>query len=59
MSNGDDESADAPEDADDSGEVPATEVTAESLGERLDDAEAALEDAETEAALDEIGRAHV
>ena len=60
MSNGDDESADAPEDADeasdadDSGQVPATEVTAESLGERLDDAEAALEDAETEADLDDV-----
>ena len=60
MSNGDDESADAPEDAeeapdaDDAEQVPATEVTAESLGERLDDAEAALEDAETEADLDDV-----
>ena len=61
MSNGDDESADAPEDAeeapdaDDAEQVPATEVTAESLGERLDDAEAALEDAETEADLNDVG----
>ena len=58
MSNGDDEGADAPEDAeeapDDAEGVPATEVTAESLGERLDDAEAALEDAETEADLDDV-----
>jgi hypothetical protein len=51
MSNGDDESVDAPDDA---GGVPATEVTAESLGERLDDAEAALADAETEADLDDV-----
>ncbi|WP_254838108.1 HEAT repeat domain-containing protein [Natronomonas marina] len=60
MSNGDDESADAPEesadgtDAEDASEVPATAVTAESLGERLDDAEAALENAETEADLDDV-----
>ena len=66
MSNGDEESADAPDDAPaaddedveaaaeeaDEG-VPATAVTAESLGDRLDEATEALEDAETEADLDE------
>ncbi len=51
MSNGDDEGVDAPEDA---GDVPAPEVTADSLAERLDDAESALEAAETEADLDDV-----
>ena len=66
MSNGDEESPDAPDDAaaaDDEDveaaaeeadeEVPATAVTAESLGDRLDEATEALEAAETEADLDE------
>lgn len=66
MSNGDDETADAPEDADeeapaDAEETPADEsgdvepkVTAETLEERLDGAETDLEAAETEAALDAV-----
>jgi HEAT repeat protein len=66
MSNGDDEPADAPEDADEEAPADAEEtaadengdvepkVTAETLEERLDDAEADLEAAETEAALDAV-----
>ena len=62
MSNGDDESADAPTDAEEAADaepeadegVPATAVTAESLGDRLDEATEALEAAETEADLDEV-----
>lgn len=65
MSNGDDENADAPEDAaeeasedaaepaPDDGEME-TKVTAETLGSRLDGAEADLEAAETEAELDAV-----
>jgi HEAT repeat protein/soluble cytochrome b562 len=75
MSNGDDESADAPTDAAESAEedaeedagaagdaeegVPATAVTAESLGDRLDEVADALEAAETEADLDEVEAAIV
>ena len=67
MSNGDEESPDAPDDAaaaaDEDVEaaaeeadegVPATAVTAESLGDRLDEATEALEAAESEADLDEV-----
>ena len=65
MSNGDDENADGPEDAEepaaedaaepapDDGEME-TKVTAETLEARLDDAEADLEDAATEADLDAV-----
>ena len=63
MSNGDDEPADAsdepdaPANADESeATAPARpdEATADSLNEYLDEIEAALEDAETEAALDDV-----
>jgi HEAT repeat protein len=75
MSNGDDESADAPtdaaesaeEDAEEDGgaagdaeeEMPAMAVTAESLEGRLDEVADALEAAETEADLDEVEAAIV
>ncbi|PSP84083.1 phycocyanobilin lyase [Halobacteriales archaeon QS_6_64_34] len=59
MSNGDDETeetADEESTPAESGseDVPATAVTAETLGERLDEAKAELEAAETEAALDGV-----
>ena len=63
MNNGDDDPADAPEDADEPKEedgpgatAPALpdEATEESLTEYLDEIEAALDDAETEAALDDV-----
>ncbi len=41
-------------DTDETEGVPATAITAESLGDRLDDAGSALEAAETEAELDEV-----
>jgi HEAT repeat protein len=71
MSNGDDESADAPTNAAESAEedagaagdaedeMPAMAVTAESLEGRLDEVADALEAAETEADLDEVEAAIV
>ena len=54
MSNGDDESADSADDAEETSDVPATTVSPEDLADRLDEAEQELDAAETEAALDGV-----
>ena len=58
MTDGDDESAEAPDEAADGADgtedVPAPEVTADSLADRLDDVGSTLEAAETEADLDDV-----
>ena len=57
MTDGDDESAETPDEAADGADtevVPAPEVTADSLADRLDDVESTLGAAETEADLDDV-----